>query len=218
MTVLRTNVPIYFNAVNLFKCQFSKDPLKFLTDEMVSSFQQGRIPDIEYFIYQNWRTLPICVLTDTCCRHLNILNWWTRAPGRRRERPDTDCNQTCYLFSFHLLHSLFFHYIQQEQCIFKRVGILFLFFRHRVINNNLHTHNYWSYISYKTHVETTDHCSSWENALKNISIVGDVTHPLTHLDALHVQVAVVRGPLLVLLTRVLVVLVLAGPLQPQMGW
>ena len=52
MTVLRTNVPIYFNAVNLFKCQFSKDPLKFLTDEMVSSFQQGRIPDIEYFIDQ----------------------------------------------------------------------------------------------------------------------------------------------------------------------
>ena len=122
-----------------------------------------------YFIYQNWRTLPICVLTDTCCRHLNILNWWTRTPGRRRERPDTDCNQTCYLLSFHLLHSLFFHYIQQEQCIFKRVGILFLFFRHRVINNNLHTHNYWSYISYKTHVETTDHCSSWENAMNNIS-------------------------------------------------
>ena len=83
MTVLRTNVPIYFNAVNLFKCQFSKDPLKFLTDEMVSSFQQGRIPDIEYFIYQNWRTLPICVLTDTCCRHLNILNWWTSGPGHR---------------------------------------------------------------------------------------------------------------------------------------
>ena len=33
-----------------------------------------------------------------------------------------------------------------------------------------------------------------------------------HLDALHVQVAVVRCPLLVLLTRVLVVLVLAGSL------
>ena len=52
MTVLRTNDPIYFNAVNLFKCQFSKDPLKVLMDEMVSSFQQGRIPDNEYFIFQ----------------------------------------------------------------------------------------------------------------------------------------------------------------------